>query len=194
MSAKLNLKMIQGSTFTKVFRWESSTKIYVPITGITKAAPVVVTASNHGLTVGWRARITNVAGMKEINCDEGEYYLVTAKDTNTITFNAINSLGYTAYTSGGVVEYNEPVSLAGKTARMQIRAKLASTTVIEELTTSDGDLALDNTEHTITIQLSATKTAGFTFTNAVYSLEIVNGTAVDQILTGNISLEKEITR
>jgi hypothetical protein len=37
---KANLKIYQGSTFREVFRWESYTKVYVPITGISKTAPV----------------------------------------------------------------------------------------------------------------------------------------------------------
>jgi hypothetical protein len=194
MSAKLNLKIIQGSTFRQVLRWESSTKVYVPITNITKAAPVVITAVGHNIAPGWRARVTNVAGMKEINCGDDEYYLVSDVDTDTITINSLNSLGYTAYTSSGVVEYNSPISLAGKTARMQIRPKLTSTTILEELTTEDGDIILNNTDHTITILLPATKTDDFTFKTAVYSLEIIEGTEVTQLLTGNITLEKEVTR
>jgi hypothetical protein len=193
MSAKLNLKMIQGSTFTQVFRWESALKVYVPITNITKAAPVVITAASHGLTVGWRTKITNVAGMTEINSNE-IYHIVTDKDSNTVTLNAVNSLGYHPYTTGGVLEYNQPVSLSGATARMQIRPKLSSTSILEELTTEDGDIVLDDTAHTITIQVSATKTAAFTFNFAVYSLEIIKNTNVDQILSGNLSLEKEVTR
>jgi len=194
MSAKLNFKMKQGSTFRQVFRWESATKVYAPITAITKAAPVVITAVGHGVKVGWRVRITNVSGMKEINCDEDTYYIVTDVDTDTITLNAVNSLGYTTYTSGGVVEYNQPVSLSGRTARMQIRPKLGSTTVLEELTTEDGDITLDDTEHTITIEVSAEKTAAFTFTAAVYSIEIIDGTDVEEILQGNITLDREVTR
>jgi len=193
MAAKLNLKMIQGSTFTQVFRWESSLKVYVPITDITKAAPVVITAAGHGLAVGWRTKITNVAGMTQINSSEN-YHIVTDKTTDTVTINALNTLAYSAYTGGGVLEYNQPVSLSGATARMQIRPKLSSTTILEELTTEDGDIVLDDTEHTITLQLSATKTAGFTFNFAVYSLEIIKGVNVDQLISGNLSLEKEVTR
>ena len=193
MSARLNFKMIQGSTFTQIFRWESALKVYVPITNITKAAPVVITAAGHGLAVGWRTKITNVLGMTQINSND-EYHIVTDKTIDTVTINALNTLSYTAYSSGGVLEYNQPVSLSGKTARMQIRPKLSSTTILEELTTEDGDIVLDDTEHTITINVSADKTDDFTFTSAVYSLEIISGSSVDQILSGVIVLEKEVTR
>lgn len=190
---KANLKIYQGSTFREVFRWESYTKVYVPITGISKTAPVVITTAGHIIPVGWRTKITGVLGMKEINNSE-EYVIVTAADSTTVTINEINATGYTTYTSGGVLEYNQPNSLASKTARMQIRPKIDSTTIIKELTTENGGILLDDTYKTITIQISATDTAEFTFKTAVYNLEIVNGTEVTQLLTGNISLGLEVTR
>ena len=130
---KLNLKIYQGSTFKQVLRWESATKVYVPITAITKSAPLVVTAPAHGIPVGWRARITNAGGMKEANLLD--YQIVTSTTTDTVTFNQVNSLSFTPYTSGGVVEYNQPAPISGLTARMQIREKLTSSAVIHELTT-----------------------------------------------------------
>mgnify|MGYP000848796783 FL=1 len=190
--SKLNLKIFQGSTFAEVLRWESSTKIYIPITGITKAAPVVITAPTHGIPVNWRTRVTNVVGMKEINSTD--YYVVTAVTSNSVTLNDVNALAYTAYTSGGVLEYNQPVDLAGYTARMQIREKITSTTVIKELTTDNGGILIDNATKTITIFMSATDTAALTFKSAVYSLELVTAGTVIPFVYGSVSLETEITR
>jgi hypothetical protein len=191
---KLNFKVYQGSTFREVLRWESSTKTYTPITQITKTAPVVVTAVAHGLPAGWRAKITGVVGMKEIN-DSENYRVATSTTTDTVTFNAVNATGYTTYTSGGVLEYNTPVDLANYTARMQIRPTLASTTIIQELTTSNGGIALDNSAKTVTILMSAAQTTLFTFTSAVYSLELVlSGTEVVPFCGGNITLIPEVTR
>ena len=191
--SKLNFKIYQGSTFAEVLRWESSTKVYKPITAITIAAPVVITAASHGIPVGWRTKVTNVVGMTQINSSD-VYQIVTAADTNTVTLNAVNSLGYTAYTSGGVLEYNQPVSLSGVTARMQIRDKVTSTTYIDELTTENGKIVVDDALKTITILLSAAVTAAYTFTTAVYSLETISGTVVTPLIYGSITLDKEITR
>lgn len=185
--------MYQGSTFKEVIRWESSTKAYKTITGITKAAPCVITAVAHGIPVGWRTKITNVVGMTAINSTD-TYNQVTATTTDTVTINEINSLGYTAYTSGGVLEYNQPMDLTGMTARMQIRPSLTSTTIIDTYTTELGTIAVDNTLKTITILVPATTTAGYTFSTGVYSLELISGSTVYQIITGNISLTQEITR
>jgi hypothetical protein len=190
---KLNLKMYQGSTFREVLRWESATKVYVPITGITKTAPMVVTAATHLTPPNWRVKISGVVGMKEVNSTE--YSIASAVDTNTITFNQVNATGYTTYVSGGILEYNQPVDLTGFTARMQIREKLTSDAVIVELTTANNKIIIDNTLKTISFVLTAQETAALTFSTAVYSLELVSsGGEVSQLLTGTISLIKEVTR
>jgi hypothetical protein len=190
---KLNFKVYQGSTFRQVLRWESSAKTYVPITAISKTAPVVVTAVAHGAPLGWRARVAGVAGMKEIN-DTENYRLITAKTADTVTFNEINAANYATYTSGGILEYNTPVDLTGYTARMQLRSTLDSSTVIQELTTANGGILIDNVYKTITVVLTAAQTAALTFSSAVYSLELVSGTEVYTFCTGTLTLVKEITR
>lgn len=190
---KLNLKIYQGSTFEESLRWESSTKVYKAISGITKAAPIVITAVGHGIPVGWRTKVTNVNGMKEINSSEN-YLVVTSTTTDTVTVNAVNSLSYTDYISGGVLEYNQPNSLTSLTARMQIREKITSDTFIEELTTENGKIIIDDVQKTITILLSATTTAAYNFSSAVYSMELINGTTVTPFITGTITVEKEVTR
>lgn len=190
---KINFKLIQGSTFRETLRWESGEKVYVPITDITKTAPVVITATNHGLVANWRAKVYGCTGMKEIN-DTENYLTATSVTTNTVTFNSINALGYTTYTGGGVLEYNKPTDLSGMTGRMQIRQKLDDTTVIKELTSANGGVIIDNTTKTIQLLISAVDTAAFTFQSAVYSLELVTGTEVVQLINGNITLVKEVTR
>lgn len=189
---KLGLKIYQGSTFTQVLRWESYTKIYKPITAITQAAPVVITAVAHGLTVGWRVKLSNILGMKELN--SSEYYTATSMTTDTVTLNDVNSVGYTTYVSGGVLEYNEPESLAGCTARMHIRAKVGSTAILLELTTENGMIIINDTNKTITISIPAATTETLTFKSAVYSMEIVKGLVVTPFIYGTITLDTEITR
>lgn len=190
---KLNLKIYEGSTFTQVLRWESATKVYAPITNITKSAPVVITAVNHGIPIGWRTKVTNVVGMKEINNSE-TYHTVTNITTDTVVLNQINSLAYTTYTSGGVLEYNQPVDLTNYTARMQIRAKLNSPDVIHSLTTENSGIVFDNSLKTITLTIPSTTTETFDFVSAVYNLELVKNSQVINFATGSISLQREVTR
>lgn len=195
--AKISYKVYQGSTFQEVLRWESETKQYAPITGITQAAPcVITTSSQHGVPLNWRVRVTGVSGMKDINTiSDDAYYLVTGKTGNTITLNQVNSAAYGAYASGGIVEYNTPIPLTGYTAQMQIRETLESTTVLHEMTTANNGIVIDPINYTITLNISSAITGTFTFDSAVYSCELTDNQGnVIPFLTGSISLVKEVTR
>lgn len=190
---KLNFKIYQGATFEEVLRWESSVKTYSPITGISNTAPVVVTSVGHGLPEGWRARITNTVGMKEIN--NLDYLPVSNVTADTVEFNAINAIGYSIYQSGGVLEYNTPVDLTGYTGRMQIRKKLADPEILLELTTVNGGIIVDNTSKTITINITAEQTKDLTFGSGVYSLELVSDTGkVIRFIEGTVTVQQEVTR
>lgn len=189
---KLNFKIYQGSTFAETLRWESDVKVYVPIVNISRTAPMVVTATAHGVPQNWRVKITNALGMKEANTSD--YITATTVAENTLTFNAINALSYTTYISNGVLEYNQPIDLTGYTARMQIREKLSSTAVVKELTTENSGITIDPVNYTISINISAVDTALFNFKTAVYSLELVKADVVLPFIYGVITLESEVTR
>jgi hypothetical protein len=195
--AKLSYKIYQGSTFTETLRWESETKAYMAISNISQSAPcVITTVATHSVPVNWRVRVTGVNGMKDINTiAEDDYYLVTSKTTNSVTLNQENSAAYAAYTSGGILSWNMPVPLTGYTALMQIRETLESETVIAELSTSNGRIAIDALNYTISISLPASLTSTFDFDSAVYSMELTDNQGnVFQFLNGSISLVKEVTR
>jgi hypothetical protein len=195
--AKINYKIYQGSTFEETLRWESETKQYVPISGISQTAPCVITTSGtHSVPVNWRVRVTGVNGMKDINTiADDAYYLVTSKTSTTLTLNQVNSAAYGAYASGGILSWNTPIPLTGYTAQMQIRETLESTTVIAELTTANNGIIFDPVNFTIQIKLSSAVTRAFTFDAAVYSMELTdNQGTVYPFLSGSISLTKEVTR
>lgn len=191
---KLNFKVYQGSTFSEILRWESSKKVYKQISNITNAAPCIITSTGHEVPNGWRVKVTNVVGMSDINSTD-TYHVVIAKDTDTLELNSINSIGYKPYTSGGIIEYNEPVDLEGYTAKLQIREKIDSTSVIKELTTENGGIIVDSISKFINIEISATDTAAFSFMSAVYSLELTSPNGkVTQLANGSLTLVKEVTR
>lgn len=196
--AKINYKIYQGSTFEEVFKWESETKVYQPIANISKSAPCVVTLQNTPtLPVGWRVRVVGAGGMKEINTSEDTYYTATAVDlvAKTVELNQVNSLLYTTYTTGGVLEFNAPVDLTSYSARMQIRESVDSTTIIHSATTENGGITLDNTNKRITINIPASATTQFNFSVAVYSLELYTGAGkVVPFIAGNLTLVPEVTR
>lgn len=191
---KINFKVYQGSTFRETLRWESATKNYVSITSIPKGAPGEVTLSSMpgNLPVGWRAKITGVGGMREINSDE--YRTISFKYGNTLVFNELNTTTYNEYTTGGTLEYNAPINLSNYTARMQIRPTIDSDTVIASLTTENGGITIDSTLASITIVIPATVTAGYTWQTAVYGLELAIGTEVVPFANGSLTLVREVTR
>ncbi len=76
------------------------------ITAATQASPGVLTSNSHGFSNGDEIFISSVGGMTELN---GRNYLVAGKTTNTFQLTdlfgtAINTSGFTAYTSGGTAE------------------------------------------------------------------------------------------
>jgi hypothetical protein len=195
--AKLNYKIYQGSTFEEMYRWESETKVYVPIESVSKSAPcVITTAQPHALPQGWRFRVIGAGGIKELNSIGDSFYLATSVTASTVTINQTNSLQYTAYTSGGVIEYNQPVPLGSYSARMQIRETVDSPTVIYSGTSgTGGHISLDLVSNTINIRIPAAVTQNFDFTTAVYSVELYEaGGLVIPFLAGNLTLVPEVTR
>jgi len=193
--AKLNYKIYQGSTFQETYRWESETKVYVPISAIAKSAPcVITTTSAHTLPVGWRFKVAG-GGMKELYPTSDTYHIATGTTSTSVTVNQINSLAYTAYTSGGVIEYNQPVDLANYSARMQIRETVDSPTVIYEASTANAQITLNNVSKTITITILGNQTQNFTFSTAVYSVELFDSANnILSFLVGNLTLVPEVTR
>lgn len=196
MSVALPIR--QGSTFSFVFRWEDLPIVYRPITGVLNSAPVRITCPAHGLVDGWRAAVVSVRGMTQLNASVpprvSQYRPVTVIGVDTIEFNDVNAADFSPYESGGYVQYYTPVDLTGYTARMRIRNKVRGAELTAPLTTESGQILLDPAARTITLLLSATTTAAFTFSRGVYDLEMVSPTeVVTSIAEGPVTVHKEIT-
>lgn len=196
MAASKDLSIKQGKTFTLVLRWEAPPIVYKAISAITQSAPVQLTVPGHGIPDGWRAAVTGVKGMTEINAEandvrDKDYNQITVVDANTIEINAINAAGFKPYTSGGHVQFNTPVDLTGFTARMTVRDKVGGTALASSADVID--ITIDTAKHTIAISISAADTELITWLKGVYELELVSsGNVVTQLLTGKISVTKEI--
>ena len=203
MANTKDLQINQGKTFSLVLRWETEPCVYRPITAIQQTAPVRLTVNTTGLPDGWNCAVTNVKGMTEINAEanalrENDFNPVTIVDATTLEINSINAAGFKPYVSGGILQFNTPVSLTGYTGRLQIKDKVGGTVLAS---TEAGDtplnflsVALDTANSTITITISATATAGLTWTKGVYELEMVSPTGVvTAILSGKVTVSKEVT-
>lgn len=196
MAATRDFEIVQGKTFSHVMRWEALPVVYKAISAITNTAPVRITAVGHNLLAGWRAAVVSVKGMTQINAQNNppkavDYHRTTVVDDDTIEFNDVNAADFKQYQSGGYVQYNTPVDLAGCTGRLVVKDKVGGT-VLAELTTANGGVLIDNTAKTITLTFTALQTAGFGWKKGVYELEIINGATVTGLLAGTIMVSKEI--
>lgn len=82
-------------------QWNGGTP--AAIMGISQANPTAVNAPGHGLATGDSAQITGVVGMTQINQGPASAYTVTVIDANNFTLDGMDSTGFPAYVSGGIV-------------------------------------------------------------------------------------------
>lgn len=191
--------MAQGKTFTRVIRYGKKPFVYKAITAIAKLAPVLITAVGHDLTEGWPVAVVGVQGMRQINAErdppaEREFYPATIIGANQIELNDVNAANFSAYTSGGWLQYHTPVDLTGGQARMTILDRIGGTVRLALTSSPAAGLVLDATANTITLTVTDEQTEAATWTNGVYDLEFEDATgAVFGIYYGNVSMAKEAT-
>jgi hypothetical protein len=88
------------------------------------------------------------------------------------------------------------VNLTGCTARMQLRKAVNDTTVLDTLTTENGKLEIhEPLNGKFKIIIPANTSTTYTFTSAVYDLEIIftDGT-VTRVIEGCLTAAPEVTR
>ncbi|WP_025915516.1 hypothetical protein [Herminiimonas sp. CN] len=197
MTVELDLSIRQGATYRHIVRWETQLIAYKPITDVTQTAPVVVTATGHGIPDGWKAAVVSVKGMTQINAatppKKADYRPVTVLSADSIALNDVNAASFAPYASGGYLRFYTPADLAGFTARMSIKDRIGGTELIS-LTDANARIVLDDAAKTITLLLSATDTASFAWANGVYDLELVSVAGeVTTLLSGAVSIIKEVT-
>ena len=66
-----------------------------------------------------------------------------------------------------------PIDLTGCTARMHIRSAVSAATTLHEMTTENGGIVLGGALGTIELIIIPAVTETFTWTDAVYDLEVV---------------------
>lgn len=71
------------------------------ISAITKANPCVVTETAHGRATGDVVKLTGIVGMVDLN---DEIFVIEYIDANSYSLVDVDSSGYNAYVSGGLVD------------------------------------------------------------------------------------------
>ena len=193
-----DITIYKGATFQMVLRWDTGVPTFKAVSGITKAAPAVITCTGHGVPEGWPVAIVSAQGMTEINEDDIEdrdnFTPASISDADTISLPFVNSSEYTTYTSGGYVAYYTPHSLAAFIARMQIRPSYGADEATVSLV-SPTNIALDDTVKTITVTIADSVTEDLSITNGVYDLELEDNTGVVyQLARGEAFIEDEATQ
>ena len=93
-----------------------------------------------------------------------------------------------------VTNFDDTVrSLAGFTARMQVRKDLAAASALIELTTENGRIAITPNTGTVSLSISAADTAALQF-SGIYDLELIGARAVvERLLQGLFNLDENVT-
>ena len=186
MAVKKTLNIVRGKTTSLVIRWETTPVISKAIAGISFATGFPrLNVPAHGLPNGWRAYVAGVQSPKQINTQNipprsSDYREATVIDANTVEFNGLlpadeNGRDWSAYTSGGFLQYNTPKSLAGATVRVKVKDKLGGTVL---LSTQLGDAPLnlitataDDANKAITVTIPASVSEDLAWDKGVWEVE-----------------------
>lgn len=158
-------------------RVESDTLTYATITGMSKSAPLRITAPSHGLPNGWRACVQNAIGMTEINVNDpirdGDLRRVLKVDANTIDFPGVNASGWRTWTSGGQVAYYAPYDLSGfSSARMDVKDAIDGS-ALASFSTSAGTLQIDSQNQVLWLHLTVAQASALPAGNHLFDIELV---------------------
>jgi len=197
-----NLEIVRGDTFIFPVYWEDTEFAYKAISAITNTAPVkITTAAAHGLTPKWRVAVVSVDGCKGINAEDPQklrdtdFNEASIVDATNIELNKVNAAEFTAYVSGGYLQFYKPVDMTGFTARLSIKDKRGDAgTELLRLDTTNGGITIDVVNNVITLTITATATAALTWKKGVYDLEMVSASGVvTKIMSGDVTVSQEAT-
>lgn len=185
------IEITKGSTYTETLLWLSENDAFLTATGATMAAPAKLTITNHGLLTGQPIKLECVTPSSHpLNGFEG---VVEVEDANTLILPTVNAHCYPAITGTFVVRYGTRFNLTGYVARMQVRTREG--TLILDLTTENGGIAIDPTSYEIAITVSAAQTAALTITRGVFDLEVeAPDGEVTKLTRGAVVVRDEVTK
>ena len=90
-------------------------------------------------------------------------------------------------------ENGNPASLSGMTARGQIRAHAAATTILHEWTMLDAGLAFDGGN--VVLSVPAATSSAWTFRTGSYDVELIDGDGdITRLIEGHVIVHPEVTR
>jgi len=177
MLEKLSLTIRRGASEDIPIRVESDVLVYKTITGIAASAPISITAVAHGMKDGWRAAVMN-SGVPEIDIAwddplDDSLRRITLIDADTVEFNDVNGISFTAYVAGGQLVYREPLDLSQFVdARMNVKGSVSGP-VLATYKHTTGELLIDLVTKALRLTLDTTDTSALTAGKRVFDIEMV---------------------
>jgi len=196
----VDINIVRGKTFEFMYRYADEELVYLPIAAMPNTAPVRLSIPSHGIPDGWPLRIEGVRQPAELNNADGDYYISSLIDTNTIELNTVRADLWRTYVSGGLAIINRPFDLTGCSARMQIRDRINSPVLLtlssDATTLPDGEIEIDVTLAALIVRLSPAVTAAIDWTRGVYDLELITpgGDVYAVCAISKVSIGAEVTR
>jgi len=177
MLETLKLTIRRGASEDIPIRVESDVLVYKPITGIAASAPISITAVAHGLKDGWRAAVMN-SGVPEIDIAwddplDDSLRRITLIDADTVEFNDVNGISFTAYVAGGQLVYREPLDLSQFVdARMNVKGSVSGP-VLATYKHTTGELLIDLVTDSLRLTLDTTDTSALAAGKRYFDIELV---------------------
>lgn len=183
-----------GATLVPVVRWASKSLITAAVTGITQAAPAVVTAPGHALPNGWPVALNGVQGMIQINATRyppqpPDLTPGTVVDANTVSLNEVSSADFTPYWQGGFLVYNAPMPLAGVASTLTVWADPDKCgTPLLTLAVGSG-ITVDTVGMTIAAEIQTDLLPPLTWKLGYYDWDVTDAEGiVTRLLSGTITI------
>lgn len=199
----LELKILQGKTFTVAMKFAGEDLIYKTVQAIVNKAPARLTVTAHGLPNEWPVRVESAATPLELLTAQGQWKTASKVDANTIEFNDMNLSAAKPLTGPAVLIYPRPEDMTGWKIRAMFRDTVSGTLLLtassvtpdSPITTPDGSITIDVANSEFTLTFTAAKTAAITWVKAVYDIEAIkpDGTVIQVVAPSKVTLEQEVT-
>lgn len=187
MALRYEINLKPGVTFTLGMRCAKPDEVvYAAISSISQAAPATITTiSPHGLLTGWPVWVESVKGMVEINnprpsqCGNNDVcppYIATVTGASGVLLNAVNSVGFGAYRSGGVLAWQKPRDIIGYIASFQVIDETGAVLleVDSQTLNVNGSLTVDPATSTVALRVDTSAQALLTGAEMAYQIVLTD--------------------
>jgi hypothetical protein len=195
ITPQFHLYVEQGCNFDHTFQWLNQGLFMAPIELIQVGYPTIITVTGHGLnTVSPHPVIlSGIEGIELLNSEDTAMPIATYIDADHFSV-PISSVSKIWIPGTGELTYHKPVDLTNYTARCVIRKNWYSSTIIDELSTSNGQITLGASDGSIQLTIPKADTAAYSFRHAWYDVDLTAPGGYEQrVFKGPITLEREVS-